>query len=206
MNKLKNEMKSLFYISYSQTHSKLVRLGKIQAKRERLACYYANGEMSEDDYKKHIEDLNILENDIKGIPPLKSNVNAMILCRITSYEQYASYSLQLQEETLNKYCENKGMNIIGIHKIVESVNGSRPAFNAILDYIENYDGTIALVCDKVHRLLRKKEDYYRVEKLRKKGKLELHFVNDNLVLSVESNSNDLLHYGLILGFAQQLAS
>lgn len=206
MSKLKSEIDSLFDISYSQTHSKLVRLGKIQAKRERLTCYYAHGEISEDDYKKQIADLDILENEIKGTPPLKSNANAIILCRIASYEQNASYSLQVQEEALNKYCENKGMNLIGTHKIVEGVNGSRPAFNAILNYIEKQDRTIALVCDKVHRLLRKKEDYYRVEKLRKKGKLELHFVQDELVLSAESNSNDLLHYGLICGFTQQLAS
>lgn len=206
MNKLKSEMDSLFDISYSQTHSKLVRLGKIQAKRERLACYYANGEILESDYKKQISDLDILEDKIKGKPTLKSNVNAIILCRISNYEQNIDHSLRMQEETLKEYCKNKGMKLMGTHKIVEGVNGNRPAFNAILDYIENNDDTIALVCDKVQRLLRKKEDYYRVEKLRKTGKLELHFVKDELVLSVESNSNELLHYGLILGFAQQLAS
>lgn len=202
----KHDIDNLFNISYHNNHSKRVRLGKLQAKRERLACYYANGEILEADYKKQISDLDILEDEIKGKPTLKYNTNAIILCRIASYEQNASYSLLRQEETLNEYCENKGMKLIGIHKIVEGVNGNRPAFNAILDYIEKQDDTIALVCDKVQRLLRKKEDYYRVEKLRKTGKLELHFVKDELVLSVESNSNELLHYGLILGLAQQLAS
>ena len=80
------------------------------------------------------------------------------------------------------------------------------ALDAVLDYINGQKGTVALVCDKVDRLIRSRDVYNKVNKLRRDGKLELHFVSENLVLSKESNSNVLLHFGLIVEYAKRLAS
>lgn len=200
---LKRELERLLALSYHNFHSLRVRLGKLQAKRERIACYYANDCMSEEDYQTCLEYLNWLEDEIKGIPPKETNAKrAILLCRTTVKNDIA---LKAQEKRLKEYCENKKMQVIATHKIVKN-DKDYSVLNAVLDYINGQKGTVALVCDKVDRLIRSRDVYNKVNKLRRDGKLELHFVTENIVLSKESNSNVLLHFGLIVECALKLVS
>lgn len=202
MDNLMCELESLFAKSYHNMHSMKVRLGKLHAKRERIACYYANDSMSEEDYQIWVEYLNLLEDEIKGVPPKEVNVkNAILLCRTTVKNDIA---LKAQEKRLKEYCQNKKMQVIATHKIVKN-NKDYSVIDAVLDYINGHNGTVALVCDKVDRLIRSKDIYKKVNKLRRDGKLELHFVSENLVLSQQSNGNALLHFGLIVEYAKRLA-
>lgn len=203
IDKLKCELERLFTLSYHNIHSMRVRLGKLRAKRERIACYYANDSMSEEDYQIWLEYLNWLEDEIKGIPPKKANAKkAILLCRTSIKNDIA---LKAQENKLKDYCKNKKMLVVSTHKIVKN-DKDYSVLDAVLDYINGQKGTVALVCDKVDRLIRSRDVYNKVNKLRRDGKLELHFVSENLVLSKQSNSNVLLHFGLIVEYAMRLVS
>ena len=207
MNNFKNNIDNLFDISYHNNHSKRVRLGKLQAKRERIACYYAHGDMSKEDYMKCIADLDKLEAEIKCTPPNKAKArHGIVLCRAPKESIFGNDILALQEQKLTDYCNDKNINVTATYKLVGRISECRPLFDSIIDYIRSQKGRVALVCDKVDRFLRTTDDYYKVDGLVKKGKLELHFVTDNLVISQESNSNDLLHYGLIMTISERLAS
>lgn len=202
---LKRELERLFVLHYHNVYSMLVRLGKLHAKRERIACYYANNDISKEDYASWVEYFDLLEDEINGIPPKEAHaINAIILCRTPNDFPINEISLKAQEKRLKGYCKDKNINVISIKNLCKS-NKSYTVLDAILDYINGQKGTVALVCDSVNRLLRSREDYNKINKLRREGKLELHFVRDNLVLSKQSNSNVLLKYGLIIGMGEKLA-
>ena len=207
MEFFRNSIDNLFDISYHNNHSKRVRLGKLYAKRERFAGYYASGEMPEDDYKKRMADLNRVEAEINNTKPKKSNARSgIVLCRATRKALNSGYSLDTQEIKLVDYCNDMDIRVIGSYKLVGNAKDTKPLFKYILEYIEAQKGTIAVVCENISRFLRNSDDYLRVVRLCKTGKLELHFVSDELVFNSNSDPNDLLHYGLILGLTDKLVS
>lgn len=131
---------------------------------------------------------------------------AYVLCRVSSKDQEDNYSLKAQEDRLVNYCDKMGLEIIGTYKIVESsTRGDRPKFKEMLKAIKQEKEPIALVCDKVDRLQRSFNDVPTLEKLRKSGKLELHFRSDNKVLGQNSSSTDIMHYNFLVMMAQQYA-
>ena len=131
---------------------------------------------------------------------------AYILCRVSSRDQEDNYSLKAQEDRLVDYCDRMGLQIVDIYKIVESsTRGGRPKFKEMLKAIKQEKEPIALVCDKVDRLQRSFNDVPTLEKLRKAGKLELHFRSDNKVLGQHSSSTDIMHYNFLVMMAQQYA-
>ena len=131
---------------------------------------------------------------------------AYVLCRVSSKEQEDNYSLSAQEDRLVDYCERMGLEIIDTYKLVESsTRGDRPKFKEMLKSIKQHKEPIALVCDKVDRLQRNFNDVPTLEKLRKEGRLELHFRSDNKVLGQNSSSTDIMHYNFLVMMAQQYA-
>ena len=131
---------------------------------------------------------------------------AYILCRVSSKDQEDNYSLKAQEDRLVDYCDRMGLQIVDTYKIVESsTRGGRPKFKEMLKAIKQEKEPIALVCDKVDRLQRSFNDVPTLEKLRKAGKLELHFRSDNKVLGQKSSSTDIMHYNFLVMMAQQYA-
>lgn len=131
---------------------------------------------------------------------------AYVLCRVSSKDQEDNYSLKAQEDRLIDYCDRMGLQIVETYKIVESsTRGGRPKFKEMLKSIEKHKEPIALVCDKVDRLQRNFNDVPKLEKLRKAGRLELHFRSDNKVLGQNSSSTDIMHYNFLVMMAQQYA-
>lgn len=207
MSNLKSNIDNLFSTSYHNNHSKRVKLGKLQAKRERFSCYYANGDISEEDYRKRISDLDALEAEINCTPPEKAIArHGIVMCRTQKENIFRKDLLALQEQRLTDYCNSKNINVMVTYKLIGRMSEYKPLFDDIIDYIKDQEDRVAIICDKVSRFLYTAEDYYKIDSLVKKGKLELHFVLDNIVISQESNSNDLLHYGLIMTLTERLAS
>ena len=131
---------------------------------------------------------------------------AYVLCRVSSKDQEDNYSLKAQEDRLVAYCNKIGLEIVDIYKLVESsTRGDRPKFKKLLKEIKQEKQPIALVCDKVDRLQRNFNDVPTLEKLRKAGKLELHFRSDNKILGKNSSSTDIMHYNFLVMMAQQYA-
>ena len=130
--------------------------------------------------------------------------NAVILRRVsTTMQSQEGYSLQNQQEVLKQYCERKGLNIIKDAELVESsTRGERKHFMEILTFCKKQRGGVALVCLKTDRLMRNFKNYTMIDEMRKEGQLELHLVQENLVLDKNSKAGDLTILGLNVVMAQ----
>jgi site-specific DNA recombinase len=139
-------------------------------------------------------------------------MKAIVLARVSTEEQReAGNSLPAQQARLISYIEksfsktnNQKLELGKEFVFDESAyKEHRKEFNKITDYIEGFNETVALCCDKVDRLSR---DFLIglpvLERLRRDGKIELHFPSDNLVLHQNSPATDLFHYNIALALAQ----
>ncbi len=139
-------------------------------------------------------------------------MKAIVLARVSTEEQReAGNSLPAQQARLISYIE-KSFSKTNNQKLVlekefvfdeSAYKEHRKEFNKITEYIEGFKETVALCCDKVDRLSR---DFLIglpvLERLRRDGKIELHFPSDNLVLHQNSPATDLFHYNIALALAQ----
>jgi DNA invertase Pin-like site-specific DNA recombinase len=68
---------------------------------------------------------------------------AILMSRVSSEEQARGYSLDVQEETLKRYCENHDIEIIDIYREDHSAkNFNRPEFRKLLTYAKANSGKI----------------------------------------------------------------
>lgn len=70
--------------------------------------------------------------------------NIIIYCRVSSDEQALGSSLQVQEESIRRYCETKDYNIIKVYKEDESAKTfeKRPMMMHIVDYVKKNRGKV----------------------------------------------------------------
>ena len=81
----------------------------------------------------------------------------------------------------------------------------RLTLTEFIDYVKQQRGGIALVCLKTDRLFRNFKNYTLIDEMRKSGQLELHLVQENLVLNKDSKAGDLTILGLNVVMAQNYA-
>ncbi|HEX6977111.1 MAG TPA: recombinase family protein [Patescibacteria group bacterium] len=138
-------------------------------------------------------------------------MKAIILARVSTEEQKeAGNSLPAQQARLRAYIDRKSdFQLVKEFIFDESAyqDKERKKFQQVVDYISNQKETIAVCCDKVDRLSR---DFLlglpALEKLRRIGKIELHFPSDNLVIHKDSPATDLFHYNIALSLAQYFSN
>ncbi len=132
---------------------------------------------------------------------------AVLLRRVsTSMQEKEGCSLQNQQEVLKQYCERMGLEIIKDAELVESsTRGERKNFMKILNFCKKQRGGVALVCLKIDRLMRNLKDYPKLDEMRKEGQIELHLVQENLILHKNSKAGDLTILGLNVVMAQNYA-
>lgn len=116
---------------------------------------------------------------------------AITLARVSTEEQKeAGNSIPAQIFRLKKYCDEKGMKIIKEFAFDESAyKTKRKEFEQVMKMLEKKSEKekVAICCDKVDRLLRNfTYDLVKLESLRQKGRIELHFPSDNIVLNEDS--------------------
>jgi site-specific DNA recombinase len=133
-------------------------------------------------------------------------MKAIIIARVSTEEQReAGNSLPAQQARLEKYCQNKGFQVIKRCSFDESAyKGQRDEFDAIIDYVLALKEKIAVCCDKVDRLSRNIFDK-RVAQLYENAlddKLELHFVSDGQVLNSRISAVEKFQFGISLGLAK----
>ncbi|CDA17758.1 recombinase [Acetobacter sp. CAG:267] len=115
-------------------------------------------------------------------------------------------SLQNQLEMLTEYCQRKGLTIIKDAEIVESsTKGERKKFMEVIKFCQQQRGGVALVCLKTDRLFRNFKNYTMIDEMRKSGQLELHLIQENLILNKDSKAGDLTILGLNVVMAQNYA-
>src|SRR3972149_10009787 len=134
-------------------------------------------------------------------------MKAIILARVSTEEQKeAGNSLPAQQARLRDYISRKPTLQLDKEFIFDESayqDKERRKFQNVIEYLEKQKETIAICCDKVDRLSR---DFLlglpALEKLRRAGKIELHFPSDNLVVHKDSPATDLFHYNIALSLAQ----
>ncbi|CUI16869.1 hypothetical protein PNK_1252 [Candidatus Protochlamydia naegleriophila] len=62
--------------------------------------------------------------------------------------------------------------------------------------------TIALVADTIDRVQHSFKESVVLDNLRKDGKVEIHFMQERLVLNIKSNNSDILRWNMVVMFAR----
>ena len=130
-------------------------------------------------------------------------MQAIIMTRISTREQEMGHSIEAQLQRLQDYAARHKLDIIQTYSIVESsTKGSRKKFREVVAQIQRSKCTIALVTDTVDRLLRNFKDSIVLDELRKEDKVHLHFIRENLILTKDSNSADLIRWDIAIMFSK----
>ena len=122
-------------------------------------------------------------------------MKAIIFARVSTQEQETDgHSIDAQIHKLREYSKKNNLTVIKEFEVVESsTKGERPEFNQCLDFIRTQKEKVALVCDKVDRLQRSILDIPKLEELRTKEKVVIHFL-DIGKLDGDSNSQQKAFY------------
>ena len=122
-------------------------------------------------------------------------MKAIILARVSSKEQEDGYSLDAQITRLTEFATRKNLTVVETYQIIESSTvGKRKQFNDILKFCKSQKETIAIVADAVDRIQRSFKESITLHELVQKGKIELHFFKENLVISKDSRSTDIMRW------------
>ena len=120
-------------------------------------------------------------------------MKAVILARVSSTEQEYNKSLDTQVECSLRYAARKGMEVIKQYRIIESsTKGKRREFNEMLDFVQKQKETIAIIAYTVDRFQRRFNESIELLPLVQKGKIELHFISNGLIIHKNSPSYDLM--------------
>lgn len=126
-------------------------------------------------------------------------MKAIILARVSSKEQEDGQSIPAQVHRAQQYVQRKGFELLETFEITESsTRNKRKQFENVLNIIKRSKDPIALVCDCVDRLQRSFRETPILDDLRKKGKLEIHFLRESLILNQDSNSALLSHWDMLV--------
>ena len=133
-------------------------------------------------------------------------MKAINLARVSTEEQKeAGNSLPAQQARLRSYVDRNPKLRLDKEFIFDesAYKEHRKEFQKVIDYVLSQKEIVALCCDKVDRLTR---DFLvglpELEKLRREGRIELHFPSDNLVLHQNSPATDLFHFNIAVSLAQ----
>lgn len=125
-------------------------------------------------------------------------MKVIAITRVSTEEQKdANNSLPAQIARVERYCAVKGLPVPKMYSFDESAySGKRRLFAEIVAEIEAEKDKVALCVDKIDRLTRDVFDpnVRKLDDLRKDGKLEMHFISDNVVLHKDSPATDLFRF------------
>jgi len=136
---------------------------------------------------------------------MKSKLKTIILSRVSTEEQKeAGNSIPAQTRRLTKYCREHKLHIWKTFEFDETAYKSeRRDFSQVVRLINQQDEPMALCCDKIDRLVRNfTKELVFLEELRQKGKLELHFPSDNIILHKNSPATDLFRFTMGVSLAK----
>ena len=124
-------------------------------------------------------------------------LDAIILSRVSSKDQEEGYSLEVQTDRLEKYCQRRGMRILEKFTIVESsTKGRRKQFTKAIKLIKKQRRKVALVADKVDRIQRSHKETSVLDELIRQDKLELHFNSEGYIIHRDSTAHEMMMWGM----------
>lgn len=121
--------------------------------------------------------------------------DAIIFARVSSEKQEKGASIEAQKESIYNYCTEHNLNIVKEYEITEStMKGDRKKYKEMLSFVQKYPKTIAIVVNCVDRLQRSDRDNNALDDLRREGKIEVHFLKENMILTKDSCGQELLFW------------
>ena len=130
-------------------------------------------------------------------------MQAYILARVSTKEQEDTNSLPSQLRRMQEYALRRELNIAETYKLAESsTKDDRKKFNAMIKQIEKSKEKIAIITDTVDRMQRDFRESVVLDSLRKRDKIEIHFIRENLVLHQNSNSSEIMRWDMAVMFAK----
>jgi site-specific DNA recombinase len=127
-------------------------------------------------------------------------MRGIILARVSTDEQMQTgQSIPAQLERARLYSANKSLHIADDDEYQfdeSSLLDHRKKFEAVLDKIRKSKQPIALVVETVDRLQRSFKESVELDALRKSGKLELHFIRENLIIHKDSTGSEIQRWDL----------
>ncbi len=130
-------------------------------------------------------------------------MRTILMARISTREQEQGISIEAQLRRLNEYAERQHLSVIATYTLIESsTKGNRKHFHGIIRQIEKSPEVIALVAETVDRVLRNFKDSIILDDLRKDNRVQLHFIRENLILTKDSTSADLIRWDIAIMFSK----
>src|SRR3989344_863527 len=132
-------------------------------------------------------------------------MKSLKLKRVSTPEQKKSgLSLPAQGKRIDKYCKEKKLEDWKEFEFDETAyKVNRKDFSEVIKILQKAKEPIALVCDKIDRLIRNfTKDLVILEELRREGKIELHFPSDNIILTKDSPASDLFRFTIGVSLAK----
>ena len=134
-------------------------------------------------------------------------MKCIILARVSSKEQEENNSIPSQIRRLNEYAERNNFEILRTFRIVESsIKSNRVQFNEMLKFVKQQKKTVAIITDTIDRIQRSFKESSILEEMRLSGKIEIHFLRENLIISKKSNSSDILRWDIGVVLAKSYIS
>lgn len=125
-------------------------------------------------------------------------MKAIILARVSTEEQMSEgQSIPAQLEKAREYVKRKQLSVHSEHQFEESsIKDNRRKLEIVISEIRRSRECVALIVETVDRLQRSFNEIAELDKLRKNGKLELHFIRENLIITSQSNSSEMQRWYL----------
>lgn len=123
---------------------------------------------------------------------------AIILARVSTEDQLTEgLSIPAQLEKARDYAQRKELKVISEYQFDESsIKDNRKKFEQVIEEIKNSNENIALIVETIDRLQRSFKESVLLDDFRKQGKLEIHFLRENLIISKDSNSSEIQRWDL----------
>ena len=124
---------------------------------------------------------------------------AVMLARVSSRKQERGASLDAQVEAIQAYCHRNDLTIIepmpkAFVFAESSTRGGRKKFNEMIDFIEHQKRKTAIVVHTLDRLQRGFGECEKIKELLKADKIEVHFIQEALILDKFSSDDDFTRY------------
>lgn len=131
-------------------------------------------------------------------------MKAIILARVSTEEQMTEgQSIPAQLARAREYAKKKNFDVVSEYQFDESsTKDQRKKFEMVVEQIKKSKEILALIVETVDRLQRSFKESEYLDEFRKQGKLELHFIRENLVIHKESNSSEIQRWDLAVFVAK----
>lgn len=131
-------------------------------------------------------------------------MRTILLIRVSDPRE-EGLSPDAQNQRAFNYCDQRGLKAADEDTFIFTESAwkrERKQFNQIMKLVKDSKEPIALVCDRIDRLLRNVKDLDMLIHLCQMGRLELHFVSDGKTLTKDSPSGDFTTFAILAVLAK----